>query len=92
MMLQSKLRRGAPPRRPMSISAFARSLGVTLRTLRFYEERGLISPVRVGSERLYTASDRNRMQQILKAKALGFSLGEIRALLDGQSGTGSTLR
>jgi DNA-binding transcriptional MerR regulator len=57
-------------------------LGITTRTLRFYEDRGLIAPRRVGASRVYTRRETARMQLILRGKRLGFSLREIREFLD----------
>ena len=54
---------------------------LTLRTLRFYEDRGLISPTREGSTRLYSQRDRARLAMIVRAKALGFTLSEIKETL-----------
>lgn len=68
--------------RVLTIGDLAREFGVSLRTLRFYEDRGLLSPKRVGSARLYGARDRARLALILKAKHLGFTLTEIADLLD----------
>lgn len=59
-----------------------REFNVTSRTLRFYEEKGLLRPRRVGQERLYTRRDRARLKYILMGKAVGFSLDEIREMLD----------
>jgi DNA-binding transcriptional MerR regulator len=64
-----------------TISDLARDFGVTLRTLRFYESRGLIAPVRSGMTRIYSDRDRARLALILKGKQLGFTLIEIRAML-----------
>ncbi|MCA0417390.1 MAG: MerR family DNA-binding transcriptional regulator [Proteobacteria bacterium] len=64
-----------------TISDLARDFGVTLRTLRFYESRGLIAPSRSGMTRIYSARDRARLALILKGKQLGFTLVEIRAML-----------
>ncbi|MCL6251660.1 MerR family DNA-binding transcriptional regulator [Altererythrobacter sp. KTW20L] len=64
------------------IQDVARQLGVTARTLRFYEDNGLISPQRVGSTRIYTKRDVGRMQLILRGKKLGFTIREIREFLD----------
>ena len=64
-----------------TISDLARDFGVTLRTLRFYEARGLIAPSRSGMTRIYSARDRARLALILKGKQLGFTLVEIRAML-----------
>ena len=55
---------------------------VTARTLRFYEAKELLSPIRAGSKRLYTKQDRARLQLILRGKRFGFSLEDIRQLLD----------
>ncbi|MDO7843793.1 MerR family transcriptional regulator [Sphingomonas immobilis] len=60
----------------------ARQLGVTHRALRFYEDKGLIEPERVGSMRIYSRRDVGRMQLILRGKRLGFSLREIQEFLD----------
>jgi DNA-binding transcriptional MerR regulator len=64
-----------------TIGDLAREFGVTLRALRFYEDRGLLSPRRDGTTRIYDARDRDRLSVILKGKQLGFTLTEIRAML-----------
>jgi DNA-binding transcriptional MerR regulator len=64
------------------IQEVADQLGVTHRTLRFYEDRGLIDPARVGNTRIYSRRDVGRMQLILRGKRLGFSIKEIAAFLD----------
>ncbi len=64
------------------IGHLANEFGVSLRTLRFYEDRGLISPKRSGSTRLYSSEDRSRLQVILLAKRVGFSLVDIQELLE----------
>jgi DNA-binding transcriptional MerR regulator len=64
------------------IAEVAAQLGVTPRTLRFYEDRGLIHPRRVGQTRLYARRDLARMQLILRGKQLGFSLAEIEEFLN----------
>jgi DNA-binding transcriptional MerR regulator len=71
----------------MSISQMSRLFGVSLRTLRFYEDRGLIKPRREGNARYYRASDRIRMEMILKGKKLGFTLTEIQDLIGGKGAT-----
>lgn len=63
------------------IGDLAKEFGVTLRALRFYEDRGLLNPQRDGSTRLYSEGDRARLQVILMAKQVGFSLVEIQDLL-----------
>jgi len=64
------------------IKEVASQLGVTQRTLRFYEDKGLIEPHRVGSTRIYSRREVGRMQLILRGKRLGFSLREIKEFLD----------
>ena len=65
-----------------SIAELAREFGITARTIRFYEDEGLIKPRRQGLTRLYSAGDRTRLGWILRGKRLGFALAEIRELLD----------
>lgn len=72
-----------------TISDLARDFGVTLRTLRFYESRGLIAPARSGMTRIYSARDRARLALILKGKQLGFTLVEIRAMLANEDKKGN---
>jgi len=69
-----------------TIGDLAREFGVTLRTLRFYEDRGLLSPRREGTARIYDARDRARLSVILKGKQLGFTLTEIRAMVAEERG------
>jgi DNA-binding transcriptional MerR regulator len=64
------------------IQDVATHLGVTHRTLRFYEDKGLIEPQRVGNTRIYAKRDVARMQLILRGKRLGFSIKEIKDFLD----------
>lgn len=63
------------------IGDLAREFDVSLRTLRFYEDRGLINPKRSGSTRLYSNDDRVRLKIIILAKNVGFSLIDIESLL-----------
>jgi DNA-binding transcriptional MerR regulator len=65
----------------LTIGDLAREFSVSLRTLRFYEDRGLLRPRREGTSRYYSAMDKVRLQLILKGKQLGFTLAEIRELL-----------
>jgi DNA-binding transcriptional MerR regulator len=65
-----------------TIRDLARECGVTARTLRFYEEKGLLSPRRNGQERLYTRRDRARLKYVLMGRNVGFSLDEVREMLD----------
>ncbi len=64
------------------IGDLAREFNVSLRTLRFYEDRGLISPERSGSTRLYSVDDRRRLKIILLIKNVGFSLIDIQEFLN----------
>ncbi|MBS3962184.1 MAG: MerR family DNA-binding transcriptional regulator [Sandarakinorhabdus sp.] len=65
-----------------TISDLAREFDVTPRTIRFYEGEGLIHPTRRGSQRLFSRGDRARLAWILRGRAVGFSLADIRELLD----------
>ncbi len=65
-----------------SVTQLGNDLGVTARTIRFYEAKGLIAPQRAGNNRVYTARDRARMILILRGKKLGFTLREIKEYLD----------
>jgi DNA-binding transcriptional MerR regulator len=65
-----------------SIADLAQEFAVTARTIRFYEDEGLIAPERQGTARLYSKRDRARLAWILRGKRLGFSIAEIRELLD----------
>ena len=65
-----------------SIAELARAFAVTARTIRFYEDEGLIKPRRQGTQRLYSAGDHARLGWILRGKRLGFTLAEIKELLD----------
>ncbi|MEP5623478.1 MAG: MerR family transcriptional regulator, partial [Hyphomicrobiales bacterium] len=67
--------------RALAISEMSERFGVTLRTLRFYEEKGLLNPVRKGARRSYGAQDVSRMQVILQAKKIGLTLVEIRRVI-----------
>ena len=71
----------------LTISHMSRLYGVSLRTLRFYEDRGLIRPRREGNARFYRASDRIRMEMIIRGKKLGFTLTEINDLIGGKGAT-----
>jgi DNA-binding transcriptional MerR regulator len=79
----------APPDSPLAaerehfgISDLTAEFGVTARALRFYEEAGLIAPARQGTMRIYSKRDRARLAWIVRARNVGFSLGEIRELID----------
>lgn len=66
----------------MTIREMCDAFGVTPRTLRFYEAKELLFPIREGQKRLFTRRDRARLKLILRGKRFGFSLEEIRQLLD----------
>ena len=66
----------------MTIRQMCDAFDVTARTLRFYESKELLFPVRQGTKRLFTRSDRARLKLILKGKRFGFSLEDIRQILD----------
>jgi DNA-binding transcriptional MerR regulator len=72
----------APLPEMMTISEMCTSFDVTPRTLRFYEAKELLSPIRQGTRRLFTKRDRARLTLILRGKRFGFSLEDIRQLLD----------
>ena len=69
-------------RESFSISDLSAEFGVTARALRFYEDEGLISPSRRGLSRIYSKRDRARLAWILRAKRTGFSLADIREMID----------
>lgn len=66
----------------MTIREMCDAYGVTARTLRFYESKELLSPLREGQKRLFTRRDRARLKLIMRGKRFGFPLEEIRQLLD----------
>ena len=68
--------------RNYTITELAQEFAVTPRTIRFYEDRGLIKPHRQGQNRIYRRGDRMRLMLILRGKRLGFSLDEISELLN----------
>ncbi len=65
-----------------TISELAKEFGVTTRTIRHYEDEGLVSPRREGTNRLFSNRDRVRLKLALRGKRLGFTLAEIRELFD----------
>ena len=65
-----------------SISELAKEFDVTTRAIRFYEDEKLLMPGRVGRQRIYSARDRVRLKLILRGKRLGFSLSEVREIID----------
>ncbi|WP_459616373.1 MerR family transcriptional regulator [Bordetella sp. 2513F-2] len=73
-----------------TISELAREFEVTPRTIRFYEDQGIVSPAREGRNRVYGARDRARLKLALRGKRLGLQLSEIRTLIDMYDGPGDT--
>ncbi|RYE01891.1 MAG: MerR family DNA-binding transcriptional regulator [Sphingomonadales bacterium] len=71
-----------PDRDAFSISDLCAEFNVTPRALRFYEDEGLIGPERRGTQRIYSHRDRARLAWILRGKRVGFSLGEIKEMID----------
>jgi DNA-binding transcriptional MerR regulator len=74
--------RGAAGRDVFTIRDLTKEFAVSARTLRFYEEKGLIDPRRNGEQRLYSRRDRARLRYVLMGKSVGFSLEEVREMLD----------
>jgi DNA-binding transcriptional MerR regulator len=73
---------GEKDRGEYSIGDLAREFDVTPRTIRFYEDQGLLAPRREGQRRIYTQRERTRLKLTLRGKRLGLSLSEIRELID----------
>ena len=74
--------RGAAGREVFTIRDLTKEFEVSARTLRFYEEKGLLAPRRNGEKRLYSRRDRTRLRYVLMGKRVGFSLQEVREMLD----------
>ena len=69
-------------RRTWTIAEIADELGVTHRTIRYYEDKGLVTPERRGTARIFHPRDRTRLRLVLRGKRLGFPLDEIRTIVD----------
>ena len=78
----SAARSPGEPRQTFSIADLADEFEITPRTIRFYEDKGLLSPERQGLQRIYGRRDRARLRLILRGKRLGFTLAEIGEMLD----------
>ncbi|WP_348639332.1 MerR family DNA-binding transcriptional regulator [Aquamicrobium sp. LC103] len=76
----------------LRIGDMARNFGVTLRTLRFYEDKGLISPKRDGNTRLYSQREVKRLQMIMLGRRVGFSLREVKQMMDLYDPKGSNIK
>lgn len=74
------------------IGDIAKKYGVTLRTLRFYEDKGLLSPKREGSMRLYSRREEARLKLILLGRKVGFSLRDVKQMLDLYDPTGANTK
>ncbi|SFM70599.1 MerR family transcriptional regulator [Marinobacter zhejiangensis] len=83
---------GMTKTRTYSISDLAREFDVTTRTIRFYEEAGMLLPERNGQTRIYTDEDRVKLKLILRGKRLGFSLAESRELIEMYDPTSDNLK
>ncbi len=75
-------------KRTYSISELSEEFGITPRTLRYYEDESLITPKREGQARIYSTSDRARLIWILRGKRVGFSITDIREVLNMHYGEG----
>ena len=78
--------------RTFSVRELADELGVTTRTLRFYEAEGLVRPRRDGTSRVYTQRDRARLRLILRGRRFGMSVAECREIVDMYDGAASSER
>jgi DNA-binding transcriptional MerR regulator len=76
--------------RTWTVGELADELGVTTRTLRFYEAEGLVRPERVGSNRVYGVRDRARLRLILRGRRFGMTVGECREIVDMYDGAASS--
>lgn len=74
------------------IGEMAEEFGVTLRTLRFYEDKGLLTPLRQGNMRLYDHRDQTRLKLVLLGRKVGFSLREVKQMMDLYEPAGSNVR
>ena len=81
-MTTDKLHQRSDRDKTYSITELCREFDVTPRTLRFYEQKGLLAPARRGWTRIFNYRDRARLQLILRGKRVGFSLEEIKEMLD----------
>ncbi len=75
------------PAATFAISDLAREFGITPRTIRFWEDQGILAPEREGSKRVFTRRDRARLKMALRGKRLGLSLAEIKDLIGMYSST-----
>jgi DNA-binding transcriptional MerR regulator len=91
---KSKQDKNARPQEPgetFTIKKLVKEFGVTARTLRFYEEEKLLAPLRRGQTRYYCAQDRERLLLIMRGRRVGFSVAELREMLDLYDGPGDSI-
>lgn len=74
-----------------TISDLSKEFDITPRTIRFYEDHGILNPAREGNKRIYVARDRTRLKLALRGKRLGFTLSAIRELVDMYEGPRDTV-
>jgi DNA-binding transcriptional MerR regulator len=79
-----------PKERTWTVGELAEDLGVTTRTLRHYEDEGLITPRRAGQNRVYTSRDRARLRLVLRGRRFGMTLAECREIVDMYDGAESS--
>ncbi|MCE1240900.1 MAG: MerR family DNA-binding transcriptional regulator [Azonexaceae bacterium] len=72
----------SPPAATFGISDLAREFGITPRTIRFWEDQGILAPQREGQKRIFARRDRARLKMALRGKRLGLTLAEIKDLID----------
>jgi DNA-binding transcriptional MerR regulator len=89
---QAERFRGVQARKTWTVGQLADELGITTRTLRFYEAEGLIAPERAGANRVYGQRDRARMRLILRGRRFGMTLAECREIVDMYDGADSSER
>jgi len=75
-----------------SIAELAREFDLTTRTIRFYEDKGLLHPIRRGQQRVYSRADRTRLKLVLRGKRLGWPLDEIRQMIELYAAPGGEAR
>ena len=76
----------------LRIGEIARNYGITLRTLRFYEDKGLLKPKREGTTRLYSRRDISRLRLVLLGRKVGFSLREVKQMMDLYDPAGTNIK
>lgn len=80
--MNEQSRKMSDPKDTWSITDLATEFDITARTIRFYEDKGLLSPKREGQTRVYNRHDRTKLKLVLRCKRLGFSLDDVQDLLD----------